>query len=125
MSPSRKYSTPSNWPKNIRYLNDIEWSNYQEHIQNGLKVSEADVERQKTFRTLPRTVIEVKLIEDHAHPLYHQYGLFAKDNIAVNTVIGSYVGQVVLDPKNSNYAYWLGSVGDQSYYVDAKVSTIP
>lgn len=84
-------------------------------------MADRDVEKQRSLIESHSTVIEVKRIENASHPLYSQYGLFAKEDIAANTIIGRYTGEVVLDPKNSNYAYWLGSVGDTSYFIDAKV----
>lgn len=113
-------SMPSNWPKNMKYLDDIEWNGHQNQIQSCLKVPDRDVEKQKSLIKPHHTVVEIKRIESPSHPLHSQYGLFAKEDIAANTIIGRYTGDIVLDPKNSNYAYWIGSIGDISYYIDAK-----
>ncbi|KAF8587294.1 hypothetical protein K439DRAFT_1407632 [Ramaria rubella] len=95
---TRTVRTPSHWPQEVIYLYT---PSYASSLPPSL-VSEIRGSK-PSLQTPPCNQVAIRSITTKDHPAVNQYGLFATRNIAPNSQICYYLGEVHCETRDSDY----------------------
>lgn len=101
-----KSTIPVNWPSNVQFIQQ-------------LKPLIPDIF--STDIVPPNPIVIITKISDSTHPVCGHFGLYTAVDIPANSAIGFYMGKVIThNPKDPAYLYYIGTINDVTYYIDAK-----
>jgi hypothetical protein len=103
---SSKSIVPKNWPSNVQFIQQMK-PLLQEIFSTEIVPSNSKV--------------AITKILDPNHPVRGHFGLHAAVDIPANTTIGFYMGEIIThNPKDPAYLYYIGTINNVTYYIDAK-----